>query len=640
MILFSGSSLSLVHDCKASEPFPLYQSIKPNVEFWKKVYTQYSTTEGIIHDARNLNVIYEVIKLKKDARKINRDRIKRVKSKYRLILQKLASNPEDAGPEAARVAALFGSRTNRRAFRRAMDNIRCQIGQKDRFRQGLIRSGAYLGKIKTIIRSNGLPLDLAYLPHVESSFNPKAFSKFGAAGIWQFTRSTGKRYLKVGYVLDERRDPIYATFAAAKLLKENFAKLGNWPMAITAYNHGAAGMLRAKKAKGGYENVFKNYSSRTFKFASRNFYSEFLAARGVAKNHKRYFGELKLAAPRKTQKIELKGYASLKDLVGVLDTDPATIRDLNPALRQPVYRGQKYVPKGYVLRLPHKHDKSGLKLSADLPPNIYKPHQKRSRFYVVQKGDTAGRIAMNHRVKLSDLILANNLNTRATVYPGQNLRLPTPGEKRDRVAGLKVASLQVNQPKKQSKQKPKSKQVSPKKISPTPVEQRRPTTPVNPEIVTSHLLVEKVVYRKGKPVGFIRVEAEETLGHYAEWLGIPTQKIRTLNGFLYGQVIRTEQRIKLPFGQVSKEAFEEKRFEYHKEIEEDFFASYKIDEIQPYRVKNGDNIWKLCYEVFEVPFWLIKKYNSHLNFNQLQPSHELVVPVVSEIDKPGIQQIG
>jgi membrane-bound lytic murein transglycosylase D len=78
-------------------------------------------------------------------------------------------------------------------------------------------------------------VDLAYLPHVESSFNPKAYSKFGAAGMWQFTRSTGKQYMTVSYAVDERRDPILSSRAAARLLKRNFKKFQNWPMAITAY---------------------------------------------------------------------------------------------------------------------------------------------------------------------------------------------------------------------------------------------------------------------------------------------------------------------------------------------------------------------------------------------------------------------
>ena len=157
---------------------------------------------------------------------------------------------------------------------------------------GLARSGAVIDKFKQTFLSHGLPVDLVYLPCVESSFNFKAYSKFGAAGIWQFTHSTGRRYMEINYVVDERRDPFISADAAARLLKKNYAELKEWPLAITAYNHGLAGMRRAKNAKGSYEEIVKSYKSRSFKFASRNFYSEFLAARIVAKNPEKYFGKI------------------------------------------------------------------------------------------------------------------------------------------------------------------------------------------------------------------------------------------------------------------------------------------------------------------------------------------------------------
>ncbi len=441
-MLFLGNMLIFAEPCVASELFPAYPGIKSNVAFWKKVYTKYSTTQGIIHDSKKLEIIYEVIDLEKQgggrARKINRKRIKKVKEKYKKILRRLARNRSASAPEARRVAKLFGSKGNRATFRKAMRNVRYQLGQKDRFRKGIIRSGTYFPEIKRIFRSQGLPVDLAYLPHVESSFNPEAYSKYGAAGIWQFTRSTGKRFLALSYALDERRDPIRSSYAAARLLKENYKKLGSWPMAITAYNHGVAGMLRAKRARGSYEAVFKRHKSRLFGFASRNFYSEFLAAREVAKNYQQYFGDLKLNSPGKSRKVVLNGYASIKDLARHFKVDITAIRNLNRSLRKPVYNGQKYVPKGYALRLPYTTDRSSLNLSTGLPPDIYKPRQKPSRFYRVQKGDTAGKIAMIHRVKLSDLILANHLDSRATIYIRQKLRLPVPGEVLDKPARAKT----------------------------------------------------------------------------------------------------------------------------------------------------------------------------------------------------------
>jgi len=153
---------------------------------------------------------------------------------------------------------------SRKKIRQAASNIRVQIGQKERFRAGVIQSGAYIKEIKKILLANDLPEDLAYLPHVESSFNIKASSKYGAAGIWQFTRSTGKNYLRIDTIIDERKDPFQSTHAAAAFLKKNYNLLHNWPLAITAYNYGPAGMLRAVKKYGSYEMIFKKYNKGYF----------------------------------------------------------------------------------------------------------------------------------------------------------------------------------------------------------------------------------------------------------------------------------------------------------------------------------------------------------------------------------------
>jgi membrane-bound lytic murein transglycosylase D len=126
------------------------------------------------------------------------------------------------------------------------------------------------------------------------------------------------------------------------------------------------------------------------------------------------------------------------------------------------------------------------------------------------------------------------------------------------------------------------------------------------------------------------VEAEETLGHYAEWLEVPAQHIRRLNGFRYGQPLHLSQQIKIPLNRVTKEEFEEKRFEFHQEMAEDFFATYRVEKVLTYFVKRGDNIWKLTHQEFEVPLWLIKRYNADVDFSTLIPSQKLIIPVVEK----------
>ena len=221
---------NLAAETLEKDPFPVFESIKPNIAFWTKIYSQYHTRQGVIHDAENLNIIYEIVHLKplsqRNSRRLNRKLLKTTKQKYRNILSKLATGNPANSEEEKRVAKLFGPNPDPTILLEAMDKIRFQRGQKDRFQAGIIRSGRFIKEIRTILKSYGLPEDLAYLPHVESSYNYEAYSKFGAAGIWQFTYRTGKRYMKIDYAVDERRDPIIAAHAAAKLLQHNHKQLG------------------------------------------------------------------------------------------------------------------------------------------------------------------------------------------------------------------------------------------------------------------------------------------------------------------------------------------------------------------------------------------------------------------------------
>ncbi len=622
--------------------FPLYPSIKPNVEFWVDIFTKFSQFQGVIHDSRNLGRIYEIIKLDASntlrARKKNRRIIKRVSKKYRGVLLKLSSNQEPVSKLEKKVAAFFPANAQSKDFRNAAYNIRCQTGLKEEFKKGLQRSGAVIDEFKRIFRSHGLPVDLIYLPCVESSYNFKAYSKFGAAGIWQFTHSTGRQYMKIEYAVDERRDPYISTNAAARLLKKNYAKLKEWPMAITAYNHGLAGMRRAKKSKGSYERIVKYYQNRSFKFASRNFYSEFLAARVVAKNPEKYFSNIKYHKPVTFQVVKTKGYLSIKQLSDLLNIKIQEIKILNPALRKPVFNGQKYIPKGYNLRLPENLPVQNFnkKLAA-----LYTHKQKPSRFHRVQKGDTASSIARIHSIKLNDLILANNLNKRAIIYIGQNLRIPVTNDLpvKHRVINAKVEKkiIQVDKPKKTLGTKPekKSKQKVAESIT-TPVVEL-PAKPVkeevyiNPDIVTANLKIIKTFSKGNKLFGVIKVETEETLGHYADWLQIPTQKIRILNKLKYGKPISVDQKITIPLKTKTAQKFEGQRYEYHKEIEEDFFESFVIQEIDTYKVENGDNIWNLCLNKLEIPFWLLKKYNPETDFASLQAGKTIKYPIVAAL---------
>jgi len=323
----------------SNKNFPTYPAIQANVTFWEKIYTKYSTSEAVIHDKHNVTKIYEVIPivdyLRPGAEQINKPLLDTAKQKYIAILSRLARGNPPITKEEHRIAAMYKS-ARKSQLQKASESIRVQIGQKERFREGVVRSGTYLPEIKRIFRSYNLPEELAYLPHVESSFNPDACSKVGASGLWQFTRTTGKRYLRIDHTIDERQDPFKASHAAAKFLKRNYSILGSWPLALTAYNYGTSGMARAKKDKGSYEKIFLEYEEGYFKFASRNFYPEFLAAiRAAQKLEKNPALHRHKPVPIATARIEKR---------------PSTDAD-KPSL----FQGKKRLPKGDRLTLQPRH---------------------------------------------------------------------------------------------------------------------------------------------------------------------------------------------------------------------------------------------------------------------------------------------
>jgi membrane-bound lytic murein transglycosylase D len=149
-------------------------------------------------------------------------------------------------------------------------------------------------------------------------------------------------------------------------------------------------------------------------------------------------------------------------------------------------------------------------------------------------------------------------------------------------------------------------------------------------MVIGNLSITRVVLNKYRPVGIIQVEIEETIGHYAEWLGVRASEIRHLNAIPYGQVIHIGQQLKIPLRRTTKEAFEEQRFEYHKELVEDFFSTYRVEAVQIYCIKKGDTLWTLANEEFELPLWLIRRYNPDTDLATLIPSRNLRIPVVEK----------
>src|SRR3954468_13843779 len=377
----------------AETPVPRPPGLEHDVQFWIRVYSEVTTNGGFLHDDRNLAVVYQ--KMEFGSNSSPRDRQKLVddrRNKYIAALKRIAAaNGGPLSEDDQRIKDMWGDEGVPARLLVAVDSIRFQLGQADRFREGLVRSGAWSSHIAEVFANQGLPAELAVLPHVESSFNPAAYSKVGAAGLWQFMRSTGRRYMRIDAAIDDRLDPFRSTEAAAQLLAYNYRLLGTWPLALTAYNHGAAGMRRARDSIGtdDIERIVRNYKSPSFGFASRNFYVSFLAALEIDHNPEKYFKDLEPLPEVKFAEISTPSFVPIGSLERTLKIDRATLRALNPALLPAVWAGARHVPKGYRLRLPQAGEKWTTELLAQrLTPTEQYAGQPQERRYKVAAGET------------------------------------------------------------------------------------------------------------------------------------------------------------------------------------------------------------------------------------------------------------
>jgi membrane-bound lytic murein transglycosylase D len=360
-LLLAGAGLSGV--ASAQSVMPRYAELQRDVDFWIRVYTEVTTRQGFVHDARNLGVVYGVAALpdappgsepRREAITAARDRWS---AALRAAADVLATGQVLQG-DAAWVAKVWrdalGRDPDAAVLTAALADVRFQLGQADRFRAGVERSGAWREHIAAVLAAAQLPPELIALPHVESSFDPTAYSKVGAAGMWQFMPGTARLYMRVDGAVDERMDPFRATEAAAQLLANNFRLLGSWPLALTAYNHGAAGMRRARDTLGtdDFAVIARRYRGPAFGFASRNFYPSFLAALTIDQDPERHFPGVVRAPEAVHAEIALPRAVAVAALQRVVGVPSAQLRELNPAVRDTVWRGERPLPAGYRLRLP------------------------------------------------------------------------------------------------------------------------------------------------------------------------------------------------------------------------------------------------------------------------------------------------
>lgn len=683
-----------------SAQFPRPAELEPDVRFWTRIYTGVSTQGGLIHDDRFLGVIYEEVRFPAGlAPKERSDRVDASKEKYQRILRKLASGARgrDLSDEEQRVLDLWPKDVSAKTLLEAVDRVRFQLGQSDRFREGIVRAGAWEHHVEETLKRRGLPGELSALPHVESSFNPRAYSKVGAAGMWQFMPSTGRRWLRVDNVVDERLDPYKSTEAAAQYLQLNHSILGTWPLALTAYNHGAGGMRRAKEMMGTDDivTIARGYQSRTFGFASRNFYVSFLAALDVDRNYAKHFGAIDRLPRDDSRTFRLPDYVPLSSLERVFAVDRDTLRGLNLSLLDSVWSGDRYVPRGYELRVPKTLDPN--RALAQLADHERFDGQKREAVHRVKRGDSLSAIARRHGTTVAKLLELNGMKSAKSLRAGMTLKLPgtsaappprtkvaaaTPEPVGGEIYVVKSGDTLTDIGKRFGMTEAELMRVNSIKDRNYIFEGQRLRTskgPVPPAVVAANapteadaLLpddepeedaqeAEKVARSKPQPVsreqaaelgpalmpgvasaatadptdysvvnGTTVVQGSETLGHFADWLGVSASGLRKLNGMKAGTALALGRRIKLDLSKVDAATFEQRRVAWHKTVQDEFFERFRITGQERYRLKAGESLWLLTQRT-NVPVWLLRQYNPETDFANVRIGTEIILPRVEGV---------
>ncbi len=414
----------------AAQALPRPAALEPAVRFWTRIYTQVPVERGLIHDEGPGLRVYAAIDVAPPGQWAERRRqVRAALDTHRSALRALAERSmRPATPLERKLLARLPAPANADTALAVAERLRFQGGLRERFRAGLMRSGRWQGYIRKVLAQAGVPPALAALPHVESSFNPLARSHAGAAGLWQFTVGTGREYMRVDRVIDERLDPWASSRAAAALLAYNQARLGSWPLAITAYNHGLYGMLRAVDATGSddYVRIRSSYDGPRFGFASRNFYPALLAAADVDAAAQSYFPGLERDPPLQPVRVALPHFTPVETLTDGLGVDADSLQALNPALGPAVWDGRKFIPRGHALALP-----AGLtdwsRAVAGLPGSRLYQGQRPDLAHAVAAGETLSGIAARYGVGLKTLMARNDINDAHLIRAGQRLLLPSAG---------------------------------------------------------------------------------------------------------------------------------------------------------------------------------------------------------------------
>jgi len=293
-------------------------------------------------------------------------------------------------------------------------------GERNFFKDSLKRSGRYRAKIVEELRKAGIPLELSWLPLIESGFKVTALSSARALGLWQFIPSTGYKFgLKRDMFVDERLDPEKATHAAIAYLKELHEMFGDWTTVLAAYNCGEGRVLRVIRDQNvnyldNFWDLYEKLPRETARYVPR-----FLATLHILSNPEKYGIDMTdIECPVESETTEIAKQVRIKDIAQKIDVDENVLRRLNPELRYGILP-----PSNYIFKVPPDKSEELIAKIDTIPVSNIKPNRF---YYKVKRGDTLSGIAKRYSTSVKTLMLANSMR-KSTIRVGTILKVPGSG---------------------------------------------------------------------------------------------------------------------------------------------------------------------------------------------------------------------
>jgi membrane-bound lytic murein transglycosylase D len=315
-------------------------------------------------------------------------------------------------------------------------------------------------------------------------------------------------------------------------------------------------------------------------------------------------------------------------MADALGVSQRQMTDYNPSLQATIVTGNKHLPKGFEVRVPASLLDAPIdNLIAGIPAASWHSEQLPDMFHTIGRGDTLSQIAETYKTRVSTLVALNGLRNSHSIRAGQKLRLPAAGPApvvaattavADAVDDTVVASVDVPVDDESGQQE-------------TPFVLAEDLAAILRGTLQTALLSDPSDYSVADD-STIEVHPLETLGHYADWLEIKTQRLRDLNSLAFRTPVEVGDRIRLDLGTVEATLFEQRREDYHRRQQDAFFREHVISGITEHVIASGESVWILSLREYDVPVWLFRQYNPGLDLHNIQPGMRVQFPLMTAVE--------